>query len=112
MRAVIQQNDTRAMKIGQGHHNKARLTFSALGLMLAAAMCGLSGCALVGIPSQRYADGDCSNSCASGPLPPLPGRLAAWQAEKELPVAPDYPRFHPLPTKPMFTPKAEEFPHQ
>lgn len=27
-----------------------------------------------------------------------------WRAKRELPEPPDYPRFHPLPTRPMFSP--------
>lgn len=44
----------------------------------------------------------------TGLLPPIPvpGWLADWQAKRDLeealPEAPEYPRFHPLPTRPMF----------
>lgn len=38
------------------------------------------------------------------PLPEfwVPGFLAKRKEKKELPEAPVYPRFHPLPTRPMF----------
>ncbi len=70
------------------------------------------GCALVQIPSYRLEDEAVASHCsqemqaASGPLPtlPLPGWLARWKAEKDLPKPPDSPRFHPLPTRPMFSP--------
>ena len=89
--------------------NKSNYLLIAGGLILASCV---SGCSLLGVPSQRYADSGCSQTCAGGPLPPLPGRLAEWQAQKELPVAPEYPRFHPLPTRPMFSPKNLDYPHQ
>lgn len=55
-------------------------------------------------------DSDCGEYRV-GLLPPIPVPMcfANWKAkrelEKALPVAPDYPRFHPLPTRPMFAPK-------
>ncbi|HBE67826.1 MAG TPA: hypothetical protein DDW52_06725 [Planctomycetaceae bacterium] len=43
------------------------------------------------------------------PAIPVPGWFANWRAkrelEKALPDAPEYPRFHPLPTRPMFAPQ-------
>ncbi len=70
------------------------------------------GCALIEIPSYRLEDEASAYNCAQqaelchGPLPhlPLPGWLARWKAEKDLPKPPDSPRFHPLPTRPMFRP--------
>lgn len=88
------------------HTQRLRLTL--LNLM---ALNLFSGCNLLGIPSYRAHETSCSTACTPGPLPPLPGCLAKWQAEKELPVAPEYPRFHPLPTRPMFAPQATEHPH-
>jgi hypothetical protein len=80
--------------------------------------CGIlassSGCHIVGIPSYR-ADSQAAlgqsclaeeEACPIGVLPPalpLPGWLAKWKAEQDLPTPPSYPRFHPLPTRPMFS---------
>ena len=64
-------------------------------------------------PAQMVCDG---NSCyevvmdesggmgAPRVLPPLPGWLGRWHTKKDLPEAPEYPRFQPLPTRPMFSP--------
>ncbi|GAB5404704.1 MAG: hypothetical protein Aurels2KO_29350 [Aureliella sp.] len=47
----------------------------------------------------------------TGLLPPIPMPMwfANWKAKREfeeaLPEAPEFPRFHPLPTRPMFSPK-------
>ncbi len=72
------------------------------------------GCQVLGIPSARYSDQFCgsispteidSAECSYCPLPPtpaMPGWLARWHSEKELPKAPGHPRFHRLPTHPMF----------
>jgi hypothetical protein len=38
------------------------------------------------------------------PLPPMPAFLAEWRAKQQLPEAAPYPRFHPLPVRPMFAP--------
>lgn len=75
---------------------------------------GSTGCSLLGVPSQRYSDTGCQPSCPSGPVPalPLPGCLAEWHAEKELPKAPAFPRFHPVPTRPMFSQQELDYPHQ
>lgn len=35
---------------------------------------------------------------------PVPGFLAEWHARKHQPEAPPFPRFHPLPVRPMFAP--------
>lgn len=67
-----------------------------------------SGCTLVHIPSYRLEE--CAAESYTSPpalLPtiPLPGWLARWKAEKDLPQPPAAPRFHPLPTRPMFEPQ-------
>lgn len=36
---------------------------------------------------------------------PVPACYAEWRAQKNLPEAAAYPRFHPLPTRPMFQPR-------
>ncbi len=46
---------------------------------------------------------ECGEMGAPRVLPPLPGWLGRWHAKKELPDAPEYPRFQPLPTRPMFS---------
>jgi hypothetical protein len=46
------------------------------------------------------------------PAIPVPGILARWHAEKELPEGPEYPRFHPLPTRPMLAPRPDAVPSQ
>lgn len=40
------------------------------------------------------------------PLPaiPIPSCLSRWHNKESLPEAPPYPRFHPLPTRPIFSP--------
>ncbi len=58
----------------------------------------------------------CDDGCPAdwlSPLPqrhlvawPVPKRLAEWRARRDLPEPPAYPRFHPLPTRPMFQPPA------
>ncbi len=66
------------------------------------------GCAVVQIPSYRLEE--CAAESYAAPpivLPampsvPMPGWLAHWKAEKDLPKPPAAPRFHPLPTRPMF----------
>ena len=89
-----------------------KYTMASTALSMISLLAG-SGCSLFGIPSQRFGDVGCAAACDSGPLPPLPGKLAEWQAEKELPTAPAYPRFHPLPTRPMFASQPQvDFPHQ
>lgn len=91
-------------------HPFARL-YSAclLSFISAFALISSSGCATVPIPSYRLED-CAAESCSTTPalLPPLPmpGWLAKWKAEKHLPKAPELPRFHPLPTRPMFQPRA------
>lgn len=79
--------------------------------MLVALMAITSGCAVVQIPSYRLEE-CAAESYASPPviLPsmpamPMPGWLARWKAEKDLPKPPEAPRFHPLPTRPMFQPR-------
>lgn len=90
--------------------------------LLAAGLCSAvavisSGCAIVQIPSYRLEE--CAvESCESPPvvLPsmpampamPMPGWLARWKAEKDLPKPPEAPRFHPLPTRPMFQPQPSQ----
>ncbi len=92
-----------------------------LGVLLALAC---SGCHVLRIPSYRSdsspdgystyssatlsgSDALCSDSdavCPPGILPPLPHWLAKWRhQEEELPKPPDSPRFHGLPTRPMFS---------
>ena len=92
-------------------------------------VCGLltssAGCQCLGIPSYRadsggeplgnagfdpqydqYSPYDCADApCPPGILPPPPGWLAKWKSRRDLPEPPPYPRFHPLPTRPMFSPK-------
>lgn len=74
-------------------------------LVLALALVSGSGCAMVQIPSYRLEE-CAAESYSSTPtlLPPLPvpGWLARWKAEKQLPKPAASPRFHPLPTRPMF----------
>ena len=87
------------------------------------------GCQVLRIPSYRADCGAfpesqlggaaCDQECPPGFLPPLafpampavlasgvpvPGWWADWRARQDLPEAPPYPRFHPLPTRPMFSP--------
>ena len=74
-------------------------------LALVAALMFNSGCTLVHIPSYRLeecAAENCSSPPALLPPVPLPGWLARWKAQKDLPKPPESPRFHPLPTRPMF----------
>ncbi len=59
----------------------------------------------------------CESQCPPGiipPLPVLPGWLAEWRMrraeEKARPQAPEYPRYHPLPTRPMFSPRKPDLP--
>ncbi len=90
----------------------------------ALAVMGLSGCHVIGLPSYRYdaattgqaSSMNCENGyctqdsvtedCQGGILPPMPGWLAEWrmrrQQKEDLPEAPEFPRFHPLPTRPVF----------
>lgn len=96
-------------------------------LLVSAVLTTASGCQVLGIPSYRADSGhhlgyqpaemmcvgdSCSEVIASehdemlgAPrvLPPLPGWLGRWHAKKNLPEAPDHPRFHPLPTRPLFS---------
>ncbi len=87
---------------------------SPLGLLALGCLLMLSGgCAIVQIPSYRLEE--CASESYSSPpimLPPapsipVPGWLARWKAEKNLPKPPAAPRFHPLPTRPMFQAKPE-----
>ena len=67
-----------------------------------------SGCAMVQIPSYRLeecAAEEYSSTPSLVPPLPMPGWLAKWKAEKDLPKPPESPRFHPLPTRPMFQPQ-------
>ena len=86
-----------------------------------------SGCQLLPIPSYRadqaglvddygghvdgfeggYGDEDyCDNECPPGwPVIPMPRWYAKWREKESLPEGPDFPRFHPLPTRPMFSPR-------
>ena len=80
-------------------------------LVLAFTLALNSGCTIVQIPSYRLEE-CAAESCSSPPivLPtmptvPMPGWLARWKAEKDLPKPPAAPRFHPLPTRPMFQPE-------
>lgn len=84
-----------------------------------------TGCQVLGIPSYRSdvcdpqlsasylsydgcdvgnAELDCSEVSVLPPLPPLPGWLAAWHERRKTPQPAAYPRFQPLPTRPMFSP--------
>ena len=70
-----------------------------------------TGCQVLGIPSYRSdcvggQIDSCQSSCPPTVLPPLP-IMPAWlsrfhRESQEEP--PPYPRFHPLPTRPMFSP--------
>lgn len=95
-------------------------------LLFCAVLTMASGCQVLGIPSYRADAGQvpgyqspqmaCVGDSCSGVmmdehgemlgaprvLPPLPGWLGRWHAKKNLPEAPDHPRFHPLPTRPLF----------
>lgn len=90
---------------------------------------GTPGCGCI-VPSVRYGEsgrefnsgvdydetGACgSNGCEGGEQvckdlppysPPLPGWAEKWKKYRELPEAQLHPRFHPLPTRPMFQPAA------
>lgn len=92
-------------------------------LLLGGLFMGGSGCHVLGIPSYRAdaglgsaegavacSDAQCSDvQCPPTVLPPLPGWLAARRAKKDLPQPAPYPRFHPLPTRPMFSPAETNF---
>ncbi len=81
-------------------------------LLLLVAVAGSSGCAMIQIPSYRLeecATESYSSTPALLPSVPLPGCLARWKAEKKLPKPPESPRFHPLPTRPMFQPAPSQF---
>ncbi len=89
-----------------------------------------SGCQVLGIPSYRAENGTGSHlagsgiecladaeTCPPGIFPPLPtmshftpGCLARWKAQRELPEPSAYPRFHPLPTRPMFSSGPNQIP--
>lgn len=82
-------------------------SIAAIGIV-AIALAFSSGCAVVRIPSYRLEE--CAAESYSSPplvMPtlPMPGWLARWKAEKDLPKPPPAPRFHPLPTRPMFEPQ-------
>ena len=63
-----------------------------------------------------------ANNCEPGFLPPLPMWLntgipaprcwAEWKANKDLPEPAPYPRFQPLPTRPMFSSRGQDVPLQ
>ncbi len=103
-------------------------------LLVSSILASGSGCQVLGIPSYRsdsssgmqaaYSTGAAvvpgcetgqfeeGTGCEPGIIPPLPGCFAslhakkeAWKAERNLPEPAPYPRFHPLPTRPMFSPK-------
>ncbi len=85
-----------------------RLSQIAVSMALLAAVLVTSGCAMVQIPSYRLEECAAEEySTAPTILPPLPmpGWLARWKADKDLPKPPESPRFHPLPTRPMFQPQ-------
>ncbi len=42
----------------------------------------------------------------------FPRTIGPVASRKGTPCAPEFPRFHPLPTKPMFTPRDLDYPHQ
>ncbi len=76
-------------------------------LMLLVASVACSGCAMIQVPSYRLeecAEENYSSTPTLFPPVPMPGWLARWKAEKHLPKPPASPRFHPLPTRPMFQP--------
>ena len=70
-----------------------------------------SGCAMVQIPSYRLEECAAESYCSAPalmprvPQIPMPGWFVRWKAEKDLPKPPESPRFHPLPTRPMFQPR-------
>lgn len=85
--------------------------------------CLQAGPAWDGEPHYRSVDNSCDVSCPPDWLLPLPERPAVswpvsqlgwpvpkwwveWRAKRDLPDAPAYPRFHPLPTRPMFQPRS------
>lgn len=57
---------------------------------------GMGSCQVSGLDAEQ---------CPPSILPPLPGWLSGWMAKEELPEPPAYPRFQPLPTRPMFSPR-------
>ncbi len=79
-----------------------------ISLMFSCVLLLSSGCAVVQLPSYRLEE--CAAESYGSPpivLPampsiPVPGWFARWKAEKKLPKPPLAPRFHPLPTRPMF----------
>lgn len=91
-------------------------------------MACLSGCAALSIPSYRNADGslypisteasedvtyqleeevecDEANYVPAFPTIPTPKCIQRWKEQKSLPEGPNGLRFHPLPTRPMFSQK-------
>lgn len=64
-----------------------------------------------GVCGPISADAASAGEYRTGLLPPIPMPMwyANWKAKREfeaaLPDAPEYPRFHPLPTRPMFSPQ-------
>ena len=66
-------------------------------------------------PHHHSLGNACASSCPPDWLSPLPHRdfvgfpvpkwWADWKAKKDLPDPPAYPRFHPLPSRPMFQPR-------
>ena len=85
---------------------------ASLSLLLTGTLaCG--GCALPVIPSDRFAAGDsgmaCSGDCGAGPSDPgCPvngGGCGEAAVEPEVP----WPRFHPVPTRPVFGPPRDDW---
>lgn len=72
--------------------------------------CGVESCAVEirqAIPTRSaephyYSAGD----TLDGSCLPVPKWWADWRAKKDLPEPPPYPRFHPLPSRPMFQPQS------
>jgi hypothetical protein len=81
-------------------------------LIFACVLTSGQGCATLAIPGYRLEQEatayNCAQQCENSPSPlpslPLPGWWARWKAERDLPKAPASPRFHPIPTRPMFSP--------
>jgi len=84
--------------------------------------CGPAECATSNFAGSAAASGNSGipvdDNCPAGFLPPLPvwlhsgipvpGWWVAWKAKKDLPEPAPFPRFQPLPTRPMFSPQGQD----
>lgn len=69
------------------------------------------------IPFDGELQGNATEACRPGLLPPtplwmhagfpVPGWWAEWKAKRNLPEPAPYPRFQPLPTRPIFSPRPD-----